>query len=114
MNPKLPLVSLALVAGAFMTGCTFPSSRRTVPAGQANVMQNVDLGTVTAVREVNIEGRRGNLGTFGGGIVGAAAGSGGRGVSGALVQAGASVAGAVAGEAVEEVATRKYAQEITI
>jgi outer membrane lipoprotein SlyB len=114
MNPKLPLVSCAIVVTAFLSGCTFPSSRRTVPASQANVMQNVDLGTVTAVREVNIEGRRTNLGTFGGAIVGGAAASGGRGVSGALVQAGASVAGAVAGEAVEEAATRKYAQEITI
>ena len=95
-------------------GCTFPSSRRTVPAGQANVLQRTETGVVTSVREVNIEGQKSNLGLFGGGIIGGAAASGGRGVGGAVVQAAGSIAGAVAGQAVEEAATRKRAQEITI
>ena len=47
-------------------------------------------------------------------MVGAAAGSGGRGVGGALVQALAAVAGAVAGQSLEEAATRQRAQEITV
>lgn len=112
MKLKLPLVlSVAVLVSA---GCTLPSSRRTVPTAQANVMQNVDTGTVTSVREVNIEGQKTSLGTFGGGIVGGAAASGGRGVSGALVQAAGSVAGAIAGQAVEEGVTRKVAQEITV
>jgi outer membrane lipoprotein SlyB len=51
---------------------------------------------------------------FGGGVLGGAAASGGRGVGGAVVQAAGSVAGAVVGQAVEESATRKRAQEITI
>ena len=42
------------------------------------------------------------------------AASGGSGVGGAVVQAASTVVGAVAGEAVEEVATRKTAQEITV
>ena len=113
MNSKLAVL---LITGISVTlaGCTFPSSRRTVPAAQANVLQRAELGTVTSVREVNIEGQKGQLGMYGGGIIGAAAGSGGRGVGGAVVQATSAVAGAVAGQAVEEVATRKRAQEITI
>jgi outer membrane lipoprotein SlyB len=113
MKSKLTLLVSALVTVATI-GCTFPSTRTTIPAGQAGVMQAVEIGTVTSVHDVNIEGRRSNLGTFGGGIVGGAAASGGSGVSGALVRAGGSVAGAIAGEAVEEVATRKRAQEITV
>jgi len=114
MKSKLPLV---LVLGGFsvvLAGCTFPSSRRTVPIGQANVLQRAEVGTVTSVREVNIEGQKSNLGMYGGGLIGGAAGSGGRGVGGAVVQATSAVAGAVVGQAVEEVATRKRAQEITI
>jgi outer membrane lipoprotein SlyB len=104
----------ALFAAALVTGCTFPSSRRTVPGGQANVMQRVDTGVVVSVREVTIEGRRSQLGLVGGGLVGGALGSGGKGVGGAVVQAGSAVAGAVAGQAVEEAVTRKAAQEIFV
>jgi outer membrane lipoprotein SlyB len=108
------VILLAGSAICFFAACTSPSSRRVVKASQANVMQNVDIGTVTSVREVNIEGQKSNLGLFGGGIVGGAAASGGRGVGGALAQAGGSVVGAVAGQAVEEAATRKRAQEVTV
>jgi len=74
----------------------------------------VEIGTDTGVREVNFEGQRSNLGIFGGGLVGGATASGGRGVTGAVVHAGGSVVGAVAGQAIEEGVTRKRAQEITI
>lgn len=114
MNSKLPLVVLLGSLAAMVAGCTFPSSRRTVPIGQANVLQRTELGTVTSVREVNIEGQKSNLGLYGGGLIGGAAASGGRGVGGAVAQAGGAVAGAVVGQAVEEAATRKRAQEITI
>jgi outer membrane lipoprotein SlyB len=114
MNSKLPLVVLLGGISVAVVGCTFPSSRRTVPIGQANVLQRAELGTVTSVREVNIEGQKGQIGLYGGGLVGAAASSGGRGVGGAVVQATGAVVGAVTGQAVEEVATRKRAQEISI
>lgn len=78
------------------------------------MLQRAEYGTVTTVRQVNIEGQRTGLGLFGGGIMGAAATSGGRGVGGAVVQAGGTVAGAIVGQAVEESATRKNAQEITV
>lgn len=113
---KLKLSGVLLIASVLglSVGCTLPSSRRTIPASQANTVQHVELGTVTGVREVNIEGQKSNLGMFGGGLVGGAAASGGRGVTGAVVQAGGSVVGAVAGQAIEEGVTRKRAQEISI
>jgi outer membrane lipoprotein SlyB len=114
MKSNLPLIVLFSGLSVAFVGCTFPSSRRTVPIGQANVLQRAELGTVTSVREVNIEGQKGQIGMYGGGLVGGAAASGGSGVSGAVVRATGAVVGAVAGQAVEEVATRKRAQEITI
>ena len=75
---------------------------------------SVDTGDVIAVREVQISGRTTIIGVGGGAIVGGAAASGGSGVGGAVVQAAGAVGGAVLGEAVEEVATRRTAQEITI
>ena len=114
MKSKLLLVILSSGLALAMVGCTFPSSRKIIPSRQANVLQRADAGVVTSVREVTIEGQRSNLGMYGGGIIGGAAGSGGRGVGGAVVQATSAVAGAVVGQAVEEAATRKHAQEITI
>jgi outer membrane lipoprotein SlyB len=114
MKSNLPVVVLLSGLSVALIGCTFPSSRRTVPIGQANVLQRAELGTVTSVREVNIEGEKGQIGMYGGGLLGGAAASGGSGVSGAVVRAGGAVVGAVAGQAVEEVVTRKRAQEITI
>ena len=75
---------------------------------------NVDSGSVLAVRDVQISGRNTIIGVGGGGLMGAAAASGGSGVSGAVVQAASTIGGAIAGEAVEEAATRRNAQEITI
>ena len=94
MNYRPVSFLIAGLVAVLVAGCTFPSSRRTVPGGQANVMQRVDTGTVVSVREVTIEGRRSQLGMVGGGLVGGALGSGGKGVSGAVVQAGSAVAGA--------------------
>lgn len=115
MKTKLSLGLLAC-AGLMLLGCTFPSSRRTIPASQAGVMQNVETGLVTSVREITIEGKRTNLGMYGGGMVGGAAGSGigSGGVGTSIATAGAAVVGAVAGQAIEEVATRKRAQEISV
>lgn len=117
MKPNQTLLVFACGLLVTAAGCTFPSSRRMVPAAQANVMQNVELGTVTSVREVNIEGQKSHLGLLGGGAVGAAAtrpGAGNSNVGTALGQAAGTVVGAVAGQAVEEVATRANGQEIII
>ena len=80
-------------------------------------MQVADVGTIVKVTDMTIEGRRTHVGQGGGAIIGAAAASpvGGVGSTGsALGVAGATIAGAIIGEAVEEYATRKHAQEITV
>ncbi len=111
-----PMLQLALVlTGLAVAGCTFPSSRNTIKASQAGVMQTVDTGTVTGVREVTIEGQKTQLGMYGGGLMGGAVGSGvGKGVGKSIASAAGAVGGAVVGQAVEEAATRKRAQEISI
>lgn len=113
------LLTSGLLGGVVLlgAGCTMPSKTTVVPASQANQMQMADVGTVVKVKELAIEGRRTHLGQAGGGIIGAAAASpagGVRSTGSALGVAGATIVGAVVGEAVEEMATRKKAQEITV
>lgn len=70
------------------------------------------------MRDVLIEGRRTHLGQYGGAVLGGAAALPSNGAVGsrgrAIGIAGASIAGAIVGEAAEEYLTRKNAQEITI
>jgi outer membrane lipoprotein SlyB len=113
-TPSLPLVVLFGGLAASFAGCTFPSSSTVYDRRTAGRSMTVETGEVVAVREVQISGRSTIVGTGGGGLVGAAAASGGSGVGGAVAQAAGAVGGAIVGEAVEEVATRKAAQEITI
>lgn len=75
---------------------------------------SVDTGDVVSVRDVQISGRNTIVGVGGGAIMGGAVASGGSGVGGAVVQAAGTVGGAILGESVEEVATRRWAQEIMI
>lgn len=71
---------------------------------------------MTSAHEVTIGGTHSQIGLIGGVAVGVAATkpapNSGRGA--AVAQAGAGIAGAVVGEAVEEVATRRTGQEITV
>jgi outer membrane lipoprotein SlyB len=98
-------------------GCTIPSSKSMVPGSQVGQLQSTEVGTIVKVRDVAIEGRRSTLGQYGGAVIGGAAARPSGGISstgGALGVAVASVAGAIVGESVEEYATRKNAQEITV
>jgi outer membrane lipoprotein SlyB len=75
----------------------------------------MSMGRVVSSQPVGIEGQKSNLGQMGGAGLGGVAASQGRYDTGGLV-AGAvgAVAGAVLGQAVEEVATRKEGQRIII
>ena len=77
---------------------------------------NVDLGRVVQVRTVEIDGEKTLLGLTGGAALGGAAAYPGAGANTGdyVVQAAASVVGAIAGQAVEELATREQGQELTI
>lgn len=113
------LLTLACCAAALATaGCTFPAKGQTLPQSQVGQMQKRAVATVIKVKPVAIDGQRTILGQYGGAVIGGAAAMpsggavGGRGD--AIAMAGASIIGAVAGQAVEELATRKRAQEVTI
>jgi len=118
MHLRVPICRGCLVIPALLLGgCTFPSSSTTLPPSQANILLTGDVGTVVGVREMVIDGRRSWIGRSGGGMIGTAAalptnGSYSRGRLMGI--AGASVVGAVVGEAVEEYVTRKRAQEVTV
>lgn len=113
---KQIVVSLACLSVVLTAGCTFPSSQPTVSRAQVGVVQNLDLGRVVRTRNVVVDGERTILGISGGAAVGGAAAypGAGAGAGDLVVQAAAAVTGAVAGSAVEEAATRKPAQELTI
>jgi len=104
-----------ILFSAILTGCTFPSSSRVVSRQQAGQMRRLEYGTVEKVSNVVVEGQRGQIGLYGGGATGAAAtGDVGHGVGNDLARVGGAVVGAVAGQAVEEVVTRKDAREMFI
>jgi outer membrane lipoprotein SlyB len=111
-------LALAALAGAvvLLNGCYTPSSSGSVYSpGEARNEQTVRMGVVEAVRQVTIEGTRGEVGTIAGGAVGGLGGStvgGGRGSTvGAILGA---VAGGVAGSAIERGVTQKKGLEITV
>jgi outer membrane lipoprotein SlyB len=113
MHPRLTL-PLAL-AGVVLAGCTFPSSRHVVSRHQVGQLQRIEYGTVQQITPVVVEGERGQLGLYGGGLTGAAAAGGvGQGVGRDLARAGGAVAGAVVGQATEEALSRKDAMEMVI
>lgn len=101
-----------------LAGCTLPSSTPTLPQSQVGQMQKRAVATVIKTKPVVIDGNRTNMGQYGGAVIGGAAAIPSNGVlSGrgdALVVAGASIVGAIAGQTIEEYATRKKAQEITV
>jgi len=115
MKKSAVIFSLGLGLSGFLGGCTFPSSTSMVPQSQVGVARSLSMGTVVSSEPVGIEGQKTNLGQMGGGGLGGVAASRGRYDTGGLV-AGAvgAVAGAVIGQAVEEVATRKEGQRITL
>lgn len=114
MSSQLPRVLVFSGLLVALVGCTFPSSGTVYDRRNAGRTMSVDTGDVVSVRDVQISGRRTVIGVGGGGLMGGAAASGGSGVGGAVAQAGGVVVGAIAGEAVEEAATRRTAQEVTI
>lgn len=111
---RTPTVLLLAVVIA-LTGCISSRSGGAYSRDQARHMQDVQMGTVEAVREITIEGTQSGVGAVAGGAVGGIGGSevghGKGSAAGAVVGA---VLGGVAGGAIEEVATRKKGYEITV
>lgn len=90
-------------------------SATTYSRDQTLHVQQVEFGTVTSVRSVQIEGTQSGIGAAAGTVVGGVAGSGigdGRGSTIAAVLGG--VAGGVLGDKAENAVTKKAGLELTV
>ena len=113
---KISAIMLLLFAASLATaGCAPPASGRVYSRHEARMAWDVRYGEVMAVDEAVIEGRRTALGRIGGGLIGYEAGrTVGDGSGSRIAGAVGAVAGAVAGQAIEERATREDAWQITV
>jgi outer membrane lipoprotein SlyB len=108
-------VVVVLTGSLVLSGCPASMSGGAYSRDQAREAQDVRLGYVESVRQVNIEGTRSGVGAVGGAALGGLAGStigGGRGqIAGAV---GGAVLGGLAGSAIEQGVTRQQGLEITV
>jgi outer membrane lipoprotein SlyB len=106
---------LSLATSYYLTGCTAAPSSNRYSTTQAGTLQEVQFGTVVAVRPVMIEQNSSETGQVAGGIIGGVAGSEVGQGKGQIV---GSVAGAVAGSAIGSIIDRaseaKPGLEITV
>ena len=109
---KLLVVLFISVA---LAGCATSKSGDVYTRDQARREMRVRSGVVESIREVTMEGTKSGVGGLAGAAVGGVAGSqigGGNGqIVGAIFGA---LLGGLAGSAIEESATKKNAQEITV
>ena len=113
--PATVTVTLLAAALAMLGGCASGTGGKDYSRDQTRAVQEVQMGVVESVREVNIEGTKTPIGAGAGAVVGGVAGStvgGGRGsIVGATVGA---VLGGLGGAAAEEAVTRQKGVEITV
>ena len=114
MKATLTFLVLATIS-SLIVGCASGTGGKDYSREQTRTVQEVQMGIVESVREVNIEGTKTPIGAGAGAVVGGVAGStvgGGKGkVVGAAVGA---VLGGVGGAAAEEAVTRQKGVEITV
>lgn len=112
---KIVTFTLFVAATAALVGCASGTGGKDYSRAQTRAVQEVQMGIVESVREVNIEGTKTPIGAGAGAVVGGVAGStvgGGRGsVVGTAVGA---VLGGLGGAAAEEAVTRNKGIEITV
>lgn len=111
------LLLLIVVGSLVLGGCASSLSGSAYERRQGRAVQDVQLGTVEHVREVQIEGTKTGIGAAAGAATGSIIGGGGRGrgdIGSAVGSIAGAVIGGVAGAAVEEGATRQKGLEITV
>ncbi|MBW8365345.1 MAG: hypothetical protein K0M39_12410 [Rhizobium sp.] len=114
-TPTLVAVTLMTASLALLGGCASGVGGKDYSRDQTRAVQEVQMGVVESVREVNIEGTKTPIGAGAGAVVGGVAGStvgSGKGsVVGAAIGA---VLGGLGGAAAEEATTRQKGVEITV
>jgi len=105
------LTPLFLVLGACST-----SSPDVISRNDAQVAAQVQDGVVVSMRAVTVDGSQSGLGGAAGGVVGAIAGSSGSSIQREQMGLGVlgALAGAIAGNAIERMATKEEAVEIIV
>lgn len=112
---KFTILAGIALAAALLGGCAGGLSSGAYSRGQAREAQEVRMGTVESVRQVQIEGTKSPVGTGAGAIIGGIAGSNiGQGKGSTIGAVAGAVAGGLAGAAIEEGATRQPGLEITV
>ncbi|MBW1804824.1 MAG: glycine zipper 2TM domain-containing protein [Deltaproteobacteria bacterium] len=102
---------ILLIAG----GCASSRSGQVYSRDQARSVHTVQLGTIEAINNVQIEGTKTKAGAIAGGAAGAALGHAvGSGSGKTIATVVGAVAGGLAGAAAEEGITKKDALEITV
>jgi outer membrane lipoprotein SlyB len=96
-------------------GCASSMSGKAYERSSARTVQEVQMGTVTHVREVQIEGTKTNIGASVGAVIGGTAGGNSRSpVRSTIGGAAGAVVGGMIGAAAEEGMTRQKGIEITV
>jgi outer membrane lipoprotein SlyB len=108
-------VLASVVAVAVLSACA-TSSPDIVSRHDAQVAAQVQDGVVISIRQVTVDGSQTGMGAAAGGVVGAMIGSGASAIQREKIGLGvlAGVAGAVAGNAIERMATKEEAFEIIV
>jgi outer membrane lipoprotein SlyB len=108
-------VCFVLFLAALAAGCVSSKAGDVYSRDQARTEQSVRMGTVEAVRDVQIEGTKSGIGAVAGGVTGGIAASTiGHGTGSAVAAAVGAIAGGLAGAAAEEGLTGSSGLEITV
>ncbi len=112
---QMKITGALLVAILALGGCASSKSGSVYSREQARQTQEVQLGVVDSVRDVQLEGTKSPVGTAAGAVIGGVAGSNvGSGKGSTIGAVLGAVAGGLLGSAAEEGVTRKPGLEITV
>jgi outer membrane lipoprotein SlyB len=113
---KNTVQSLVVVAAVTVLSACATSSPDVISRQDAQVAAQVQDGVVISIRQVTVDGSQSGMGAAAGGVVGAVVGSGGSSIQREKIGLGvlAGVAGALAGNAIERMATKEEAFEIIV
>ena len=112
---QMKIAGVLLIAILALGGCASSKSGSVYSRDQARQTQEVQLGVVDSVREVQLEGTKSPVGTAAGAVIGGVAGSNvGAGKGSTIGTVLGAVAGGLLGSAAEEGITRKPGLEITV